>query len=37
MNIVLDANVLVSALRSPGRKPGEIVAAAIMGRFQPVL
>lgn len=33
MNIVLDTNVLVSALWSPGRKPGEIVSAAIMGRF----
>ena len=33
MNIVLDTNVLVSALWSPGRKPGEIVAAAIMGCF----
>lgn len=33
MNIVLDTNVLVSALWSPGRKPGEIVAAAIVGRF----
>lgn len=33
MNVVLDTNVLVSALWSPGRKPGEIVAAAIMGRF----
>ena len=29
MNIVLDTNVLVSALWSPGRKPGEIVGAAI--------
>lgn len=34
MNIVLDTNVLVSALWSPGRKPGEIVSAAIMGRFR---
>lgn len=34
MNIVLDTNVLVSALWSPGRKPGEIVAAVIEGRFR---
>ena len=34
MNIVLDTNVLVSALWSPGRKPGEIVGAAIAGRFK---
>ena len=33
MNIVLDTNVLVSALWSPGRKPGQIVTAAILGRF----
>lgn len=33
MNVVLDTNVLVSALWSPGRKPGEIVSAAIAGRF----
>ena len=33
MNIVLDTNVLVSALWSPGRKPGQIVTAAISGRF----
>lgn len=33
MNIVLDTNVLVSALWSPGCKPGQIVTAAIMGRF----
>lgn len=33
MNLVLDTNVLVSALWSPGRRPGEIVNAAIMGRF----
>lgn len=33
MNVVLDTNVLVSALWSPGRKPGEIVTAAIAGRF----
>ena len=33
MNIVLDTNVLVSALWSPGRKPGSIVNAAIVGRF----
>ena len=34
MNVVLDTNVLVSALWSPGRKPGEIVNAAITGRFR---
>ncbi len=34
MNIVLDTNVLVSALWSPGRKPGEIVAATVAGRFR---
>lgn len=33
MNVVLDTNVLVSALWSPGRKPGEIVSSAIAGRF----
>lgn len=33
MNVVLDTNVLVSALWSPGHKPGEIVTAAIAGRF----
>lgn len=33
MNIVLDTNVLVSALWSPWRKPGEIVGAAIAGHF----
>ncbi len=33
MNVVLDTNVLVSALWSPGRKPGAIVSAAIAGRF----
>lgn len=33
MNVVLDTNVLVSALWSPGRKPGEIVTAAIASRF----
>lgn len=34
MNVVLDTNVLVSALWSPGRKPGEIVTAAIAGQFR---
>ncbi len=33
MNIVLDTNVLVSALWSPGRKPGAVVSAVIAGRF----
>lgn len=33
MNIVLDTNVLVSALWSPGRKPVIIVNAVIAGRF----
>ena len=31
--IVLDTNVLVSSLWSPGRKPGDIVNAVIAGRF----
>ena len=33
MNIVLDTNVLVSALRSPRRKPASIINAVIVGRF----
>lgn len=34
MNVVLDTNVLVSALWSPGRKPGAIVSAAIADRLK---
>lgn len=34
MNVVLDTNVLVSALWSPGRKPWEIVGAVIAGRLR---
>ena len=34
MNIVLDTNVLVSALWSPGRKPWEIVNAVLTRRFR---
>ena len=33
MNVVLDTNVLVSALWSPGRKPGDIVSAVLAGRL----
>ena len=33
MHIVLDTNVIVSALWSPNRKPGEILSAVIHGRF----
>lgn len=33
MNIVLDTNVLVSALWSAGSKPGEVVNAVIVRRF----
>lgn len=34
MNVVLDTNVLVSALLSPGRKAYDIVQASILGNFQ---
>ena len=33
MNVVLDTNVLVSALWSPGRQASDIFQAAISGRF----
>ncbi len=33
MNVVLDTNVLVSALWSPGRRPWEIVNAVLARRF----
>ncbi len=33
MNVVLDTNVLVSALWSPDNKPAAIVTAAIAGQF----
>ncbi len=33
MNVVLDTNVLVSALWSPDNKPGAVVNAAITGHF----
>ena len=33
MNIVIDTNVLVSAIMSPGRNATDIICAAIAGRF----